>query len=429
MLRLIILTITVSIVPDVAGSAEPISGAEIYWPGWRGPGRDGWVSDFQPPSQWPAQLEQVWQVDVGTGYSSPVVSGTRVYQHARQGEDEVVWCRDLVTGELIWRQSYPAPFKIGGGGERHGKGPKSSSALGDGVLVTMSISGILSAWNADSGELLWRRDDSAQFEMTHPYWGASTSPLIDGNRVVVHVGTDDQGALLALNAETGEEIWSHGSDGASYASPILVEIEGVRQIIELNMRALVGVESESGQLLWEYPYPQLSTDQNMVTPAFHAGLVLLGGENRGIFGLEIQQTDGNWTVRERWHQKTVALDMSSAVVNGELLYGFSHYGQGRLFCLDMTTGDVLWQGPGRTGENVAFLSIPGHVVALINDGELQIIAATGNRFEKVASYRVSESSTWAPPVLLERGILVKDTQTLTLWSLVDAADRPPSSSR
>jgi outer membrane protein assembly factor BamB len=329
----------------------------------------------------------------------------------------VVWCLDLEAGSVEWRQGYATPFTMGQGGERHGKGPKSSPALADGRLFTLSITGLLNAWDANSGELLWRHDYSSRFEKGHPYWGAATSPLVDGNRVVVHFGTDDLGALTALDAETGKEIWSHGHDGPSYASPILVDLQGRRQIVELTMKALVSVDSESGRLLWKYPYPQVGTDQNMVTPAYHQGLVLLGGENRGIRGLQPRLRNGVWTVQQRWHQKKVALDMSSAVVNGDLLYGFSHYGRGRLFCLDVKTGEVRWQGPGRTGENVAFLAIPGHVVALTNDGELKILAASGDRFETVASYRVAESPTWATPVLLQSGILVKDNQTLTLWSL------------
>ena len=89
----------------------------------------------------------------------------------------------------------------------------------------------------------------------------------------------------------------------------------------------------------------------------------------------------------------------------------------RFFCLDPATGEVRWQGPGRTGDNVMFLSIPGYVVALISNGELRIIRATGKRYEMVASYAVAESPTWAPPVLLQSGVLVKDSETLTLWSL------------
>ena len=420
--RWIIRTVTFFVFLVISNAWQPTSGADVHWPGWRGPGRDGWVDGFQSPPKWPERLERDWQIDVGTGYASPLVSDGRVYQHARQDDHEVVWCLDLKTGAVNWRQSYAAPFKMGGGGERHGKGPKSSPALANGRLFTLSITGVLSAWDTDSGTLLWRRDDNSRFEKSHPYWGTSTSPLVDGNRVVVHLGTDGQGVLVALNAESGTEIWSHGDDGASYASPILVEIQGRRQIIELTMKSLVSVDSTSGRLLWEYPYPQVNTDQNMVTPVYHRGLVMLGGENRGIRGLEPRLEDGAWKVRERWFQEKVALDMSSAVVNGDLLYGLSHYGRGRLFCLDTKTGDVRWQGPGRTGDNVAFLAIPDHIVALINDGKLQIISATGNRFEKVASYRVAETPTWAPPVLLESGVLVKARQTLTLWSLPGPGD-------
>jgi outer membrane protein assembly factor BamB len=109
--------------------------------------------------------------------------------------------------------------------------------------------------------------------------------------------------------------------------------------------------------------------------------------------------------------------MSSAVINGDLLYGFSHYDKGRLFCLDSKTGEILWQGPGRTGVNATFLSVSGYVLALIDNGELQVIRASGSQFEKAASYRVTQNASWAPPVLLSDGILVKDVKTLTMWSL------------
>ncbi len=340
-------------------------------------------------------------------------------QHARQEEEEVVWCFDLETGEEKWRQSYAAPFKIGGGAERHGKGPKSCPALADRRLFTLSITGVLTAWDAETGEQLWRRDYASRFEKGHPYWGASGSPLVNGDRVVVHMGTDSGGALIALDVKTGDEVWNQGKDAPSYSSPILVEIEGVRQIVDWNQRALVGVESKSGQLLWEFPFPQIQTDQNMPTPTFHNDRVLLGGENRGIYSLQPQLNDGVWTVKEIWHQDKVALDMSSAVANGDLLYGFSHYGFGRLFCLDTKTGQILWQGPGRTGENVTFLAIPHYVVALINNGEVKIIKASGDGLDEEASYRISETPTWAPPVLLKNGFLVKDHETLTRWSFND----------
>jgi outer membrane protein assembly factor BamB len=118
----------------------------------------------------------------------------------------------------------------------------------------------------------------------------------------------------------------------------------------------------------------------------------------------------------------VALDMSTAVINRELLFGFSHFKSGQLFCLDPKSGEVLWQSPGRTGQNVAFLALPGHVVALVNDGRLRIIPAVRERYEQVASYQVAERETWAPPVFLKNALLVKGLKTLTLWSLQDAKD-------
>jgi hypothetical protein len=147
--------------------------------------------------------------------------------------------------------------------------------------------------------------------------------------------------------------------------------------------------------------------------------VLAGGENRGVRCVEPKLVGGSWTATERWHQKDVAHDMSSAVVNDGLLYGLSHYDKGRLYCLDIKTGDVLWRGPGRTGAHATFLAIPDHVLALTDSAELKVIAARGDRFEQVASYRVAESPTWAPPVLLKDGLLIKDKETLTYWSLKD----------
>jgi len=430
----IYVTVTALLILSLTSFWYPSSAADVDWPGLLGPGRDGWVDNFQPPTQWPAQLQKAWQMEVGIGYASPLVLSGHIYQHARLGEDEVVWCVDRKTGDVKWRQSYSTPFKIGGGGENHGKGPKSSPTLADGRLFTLSISGFLSAWDQDTGELLWRRDYSSRFKTSHggkqyaghPYWGSSTSPLVDSGSVIVHFGTDFDGALIALDVKSGKEIWTQGKDGPQYAAPILADIQGTRQIVEWNEKSLVGVESKSGRLLWELPYPGNFMDQNMPKPVFHKGRVLLGAENRGIRCLEPQLKDGVWTVQEQWFQKKVALNMSTAVINDNLLYGFSHYDHGRIFCLDPETGEVLWEGPPRTGQNVAFLAMPGYVLALINNGELQIVTATRDRFEKVASYRVAEDatfSTWAPPVLLENGVLVKDKQMLTLWTWPDSTDR------
>ena len=406
----LLLALAVSLIPVLPA-------AEVVWPGLLGPQRDGWVEHFKVPARWPKQLKKGWSVEVGTGYGTPLVAGQRVYQHARQGEEEVVWCFDLASGKQIWRKSYKNLFKIGGGGERHGKGPKSCPVMADGRLFTLSITGMIHAWDVESGSLLWRKDYRGKWEKgNQPNWGVSTSPIVDGERLIVHLGNDGVGALMAFDVKSGREVWSQGEHGTSYSSPLLVEIAGVRQVVQWNHETLAGVESRTGKLLWEYPAPHRSHNQNMPTPVFHKGRILLGGENRGIKCLEPLLKDGKWSVNRLWHQRKVALDMSTAVINGDHLYGMSHFKMGQIFCLDPRDGTIRWLSEGRIGQNVAFLALEGHVAALRSNGELRIIAADPEGYRARASYRVAPDQTWAPPVLLDSRILIKDLNRLTLWS-------------
>ena len=201
------------------------------------------------------------------------------------------------------------------------------------------------------------------------------------------------------------------------SSPLVAEFDGVWQVIEWNHRALLGVDSRTGEFLWDFPFPHVGSDQNMPTPTIHNGRVLLDSENRGIHSIRPELNDGKWTATGEWHQKEVSLDMSSGVVNRDPFYGFSHYDSGRLFYLDPKTGKVLWTGPPRTGQNIIFLTGPGMITALINNGELRILKASPKHYEVIASYRVTEDHTWAPPVLLPDAVLIKDHQHLTMWRL------------
>lgn len=345
----------------------------------------------------------------------PIVVEGRVYQQSRQNGEEVVQCLDLESGEVIWRKSDRVPYRIQSPGERHGSGPLSNPSYAKGRLFTLSVTGVLSAWDGDSGELLWRRDYADRFPKSHPDWGHSTSPLVDGDRVVLHFGGDRSGVLAALNVATGEEVWTEGEDGVCHASPIMAEINGVRQIVEWNDEAVVGVESETGRRLWSYNLPHTGSNQNSPTPVHYEGRILVGGENRGIRSLEPQLVEGEWRVVENWHQRRVSLNMASAILNGDSLYGLSHFRQGQFFRLDVETGDIIWTSASRMGEYATFLSILGHVVVLRDDAVLDVLVAGENEYRSVASYEVAESPTWAAPSLLTDGVLVKDRTKLFRW--------------
>ena len=399
----------------IAGSQSRAE--EIQWNGFLGPERNGWVSYFKPPKMWPQSLKRKWQVKVGEGYGTPLIANGLVFQHAREGDSEVVWCLNLENGKMKWQQRYSAPFKIGGGGEYHGKGPKACPVYADGRLFTVSISGTMSGWDAASGKLLWTRNFDDQFGKSHPYWGATSSPIVAEDKVILHFGTDDEGALVALDVKSGEPVWSTSRDGASYSSPLVIELEGVKQVIQWTHNALLGVELSTGQRLWSHPFPHVGHNQNMPTPCVHEGNVLIGGENRGLYSLKPHRVNGKWVVRENWFQEQVAFDMSSAVMNGDRLFGMSHYKSGQLVCVDAASGKVVWSGPPRVGANVTFLSVQGAVLALRDNGVLQILAPSADQYKLIAEYETSNTASWAPPTLTEDGVLVKGAELLSLWMI------------
>lgn len=395
-----------------------LTASEVHWPGWLGPDRDGRVDYFESPAQWPQRVALDWRIEVGEGSSMPVVAGGKVYQHARQNEEEVVWCMDLDTGEVLWRKSDRIPYRISYFGERHGDGPLSNPTIANGRLFTLSVTGILSAWAADSGELLWRRDYANRFVNTHPKWGHSTSPIVDSDQVVVHFGSDDAGVLVALDVVTGEEVWTEGEDGACHASPILVEFDGVRQIVEWNDESVVGLESQTGRRLWSYFLPHRGSNQNSPTPVHYEGSLIIGGENRGIRSLKPIRENGEWRVEEEWHQRRVSLNMASAIISEGSLYGLSHFRGGQFFRMDPETGEAIWTGPSRMGEYATFLTVPGYVIILRDDAILEVLKSGEDEYRPVVSYEVAESPTWAAPVLLQNGFLVKDRLTLFKWKFV-----------
>lgn len=415
--RQLVVFALVLVLPLIGDSAD-LSADD--WTGWLGPARNGRVVGFESPDSWPKSLTKKWSVDVGAGYGTPLVIGDRVYQHARQGEDEVLWCLDVNNGKQIWRKSVAMPFRVRGGGEFHGKGPKACPVFADGRIFTLTIRGDLIAWSASDGKQLWRSEFGRKYAQNHPHWGASSSPIVHDDRVVIHFGNDDSGELVALNVANGRQIWTSGNEGASYSSPLIGELHGVTQVIEWNHEELAGVELSTGRKLWSYPFPHESHNQNMPTPTLHAGRVFLGAENRGLHCFEPRYDDGQWDVVKIWSQPRVGLDMSSAIENNGLLFGMSHFGLGRLFCVNPADGAILWQSEGRYGGNATFLAINEAIVALNDNGRLQVVKADGSAMQEIATWQVSDRPTWAPPVLLPGRVLVKDTNRLMLLSFQTA---------
>ena len=169
------------------------------WPQWRGPARDGAIRPFREPAAWPAMLNKRWNVDVGTGYATPLVVGDRLYVFSRQGDNEVMTAFDAASAKVLWRTSYPAPFKMNPATAPHGPGPKSTPTFAANRLFTLGISGIVTAFDADDGQAdLAETRRSCRAAVPHGDVAARRRQL-----VILHVGGHDNGALTSFDAATG----------------------------------------------------------------------------------------------------------------------------------------------------------------------------------------------------------------------------------
>ncbi|MEY3283002.1 MAG: hypothetical protein RIR86_1015 [Acidobacteriota bacterium] len=385
------------------------------FPQWRGVNRDGRI-EGAALKEWPSTLRPGWRVEVGVGHSSPLVSGERVYLHSRVGESEVVRALDLKTGRTLWQDSYAVDYTMNAAARTHGKGPKSTPVLAGGRLVTLGITGVLSVYDPARGRLLWRRPFGERFGAAAPLYGTAMSPVVDRGLVILHAGGQDQGGLVALDLQTGQERWAWTGDGPGYASPIVVELAGKRQIVTQSQRYLIGIWIDNGALLWKIPF---ETDyiQNAVTPIAWRDLLIFSGLNKGVLAYRIGWRNNQWVTDQVWQNREVSMYMNSPVISGSWLFGFSHRQKGQFFCLDLESGRTLWTGDPRQGENAAMLLVDGHLLALTEQAELLVTTVASKGATLVRQHRVADSPTWAHPVLTGRRLLIKEAAHLRVWEL------------
>ena len=199
-----LLALIVAVAATVAGFTQ--AGVHDY-PQWRGPHRDGSAAGFEAPASWPKALTRRWKADVGEGYATPLVVGDRVYAFTRIGGQETPIALEAATGAERWRSGYPAPYSPGPPAAAHGAGPKATPLYYEGKLFTLGISGIVTAFDAAAGKILWQTAPPAEA----PFFGAASSPLGESGLAIVHPG--NYGPLTAFDSATGAVKWTAGGDG------------------------------------------------------------------------------------------------------------------------------------------------------------------------------------------------------------------------
>jgi len=379
------------------------------WPGFRGPGRDGIVHGVRLNTDWASSPPvPLWHRPIGPGWSSFAVSGDLFYTQEQRGEDEIVACYRVASGELVWRHRDKVRFWESNGGA----GPRATPTLSNGRVYAFGATGTLNALDAGTGALVWSRDVAADADKKVPMWGFASSPLVIGDLVVIAAS----GKLVAYDVASGKPRWFGPDLPGSYSSPHRATIDGIDQVLLLTAAGATSVAPADGKVLWEHAWPEGTT---IVQPAMTAdGDVLINSLTAtgglGIRRLGVAHGAGGWTVTERWTSTGLKPYFNDFVVHNGHAYGFDG---SILSCIDLQDGKRKWKG-GRYGDGQLVL-LPDQDLLLVvsEEGDLALVKATPDQFTEVARVKAIDGKTWNHPVLVRDFLLVRNGEEMAAFRL------------
>jgi outer membrane protein assembly factor BamB len=382
------------------------------WPQWRGPNRDGKVTGFTAPQTWPKELAEKWKATVGAGDSTPALVGDKLYVFARQGDEEVTLCLNVADGKEVWKDKYAAQA-VSGAAARH-PGPRSSPAVADGKVVTLGVGGVVSCLDAGSGKVVWRKDP---FPKVTPKFFAATSPIIVDGKAIAHVGGPGNGAIIAFDLASGDEKWKWAAEGPDYGSPALMTVGGVKQIVTLSEKSIVGIAVADGKLLWQLPFPIQGMAYNAATPIIDGQTVIYEGKGRGTKAVKVEKQGDTFAAKELWSNTELATQFNTPVLKDGLLFGLSD--KGNLYCINAQTGKTAWTDatPRGSGGFGAIVDAGSCLMALPSNSELIVYKPSDKAYEEVAKIKVAGTATYAYPVLAGNRIFVRDQDAVAMLAI------------
>jgi outer membrane protein assembly factor BamB len=405
--RLLSLKESASPAPHSAPTA-PIPG--VSWPGFRGTGRDGIVHGSQVAADWShSKPVELWRRPVGPGWSSFAVQGDLFYTQEQRGEDEVVGCYQISTGQPVWKHRDPARFWE----SNAGAGPRATPTLDNGHVYTCGATGIVNALNAADGSVVWSCNATADTGAKVPHWGFAGSPLVVDDLLIVATA----GKLVAYEAATGKRRWLCPADGYGYSSPHMTTIDGVKQILLLNGVGAIGVSPAAGAELWKYEW----SGDGIVQPAFTAdGDILLGSGSgigdaaTGVRRITVKHEPEKWAAQERWTSAGLKPYFNDLVVHKGHAFGFDG---SLLACIDLANGKRKWKG-GRYGHGQLILLADQDLLLVASEkGQLALVAAAPDDFKELGRVPAIEGKTWNHPVLAGDVVLIRNDQEMAAFRL------------
>lgn len=394
------------------------------WPRWRGPRGDGSWNAPRLPEQWPpGGPRRVWRQRLGGGYAGIAVADGRVVTMDRQkaapgtpqadGTERVV-CFDAASGKPLWTHAYPTRYgKLGG----YANGPRAMPTIHEGRVYTLGAVGHLYCLEAATGKVVWSKDLVRDYQARIPEWGLAASPLVDGDRVVVHAGAQPGGSFLAFDRRTGKEIWRSLDDPAGYCTPVLIERPAGRQLIAWTPENVHGLDPETGKRLWSVPYA-VTYGVSIATPIIREDIVFVTGYWEGSKAIRLGSKPTDGTLLWEDSRQLRGLMAQPLYRDGCVFTIDKSIG---LVCFELKTGKKLWDDGHRmtpAGRNphasMVWLNEGDRVLILNAAGEL-ILARLGREgYREQSRVKVLDVPVWSHPAFAGEHIFVRG----------DGAERP-----
>lgn len=398
----------------LALAAALLLAAGADWPQFLGPTRNGTSPETGLLKTWPAKGPPVvWEREIGEGYSGPVVAGGRLVLFHRVGDEEVVECLDAATGKPHWKAATPTEYADSFG---KGNGPRSTPLLAGGKVYTLGADGLLQCLSLADGKKVWRRELHKDYEVRKGFFGVATSPLVEGNLLVVNVGGRGGAGIVAFDKDSGKEVWKATDHDASYASPVAATIDGVRHLLFFTREGVVSLDPATGAVRFSKRWrARIDASVNAATPIVVGDHVFVTASYRtGALLLRVKK-DG---AEEVWKGDDVlSSHFTTPVYHAGHLYGFDGRQETgtNLRCVDFKTGKVAWTKEGfPCGPMIV---ADGNLIILGEDGELVLVEATSAEYREKARAKVLGRPCRAQLALSDGRLYGHDGRKLVCWKL------------
>lgn len=391
------------------------AGVAPFWPQFHGAKGDNVSTDTGLLAKWPeVGPKLLWTVEgLGQGYASVSIDGERIYTAGDLGKLNVITAINM-EGRVQWR------FENGLSWLESVPGSRGTPAVARGRVYHENAHGSVVCLDAKTGHKIWGRSLPQEFGGRCGAWGYGDSLVVHGRRVICCPGGDT--AMVALDVKTGKTVWKSPSSGeqAGYATPIFVEYRGLRMILTMSEKSLIGINADTGDLLWRFEHYNPSYVANCVMPIYHEGRIYISyGYGKGSVLLKINASGKTVAVQPVWRTENLDNRHGGVILLNGFIYGASQWtNKGRWACLEWDTGQLRYAEPG-VGEG-SLTCAEGMLYTLSEQRKVGLVKATPTGHELISQFDLPEGGggpTWAHPVVCGGRLYIRHGDRLYAYDL------------